>query len=57
MRRKILSFLKLILKIFTKKKADIIRETNYLPYRFFDLNIPNNSHFPSLGIHRVRDTP
>jgi hypothetical protein len=57
MKRKILGFLKFIIKIFTKKKADIVKKTNYSPYRYFNLNIPKHSHFPSLGIHPVRDTP
>jgi hypothetical protein len=57
MKGKIFSLFKFISRIFRKKKRITTNKVNYFPKKLTEINIPNYSHYPSLGIHRIRDTP
>ncbi|MCL4363930.1 hypothetical protein M1328_01685 [Patescibacteria group bacterium] len=57
MRSKIVGLLRKIIDFFFRKRALIHVNPAEAKKRFATVLIPNQSHFPSLGIHRIRDTP
>jgi hypothetical protein len=57
MRTKIIGFLKLIRDFFFRKKRISVGKTVLFPKKFVEVYLPNHYHSPSLGVHRIRDTP
>lgn len=56
MKNRIFNFFKQILNYFRKKKIKITRKIDKYFSKPVEINFPNFL-FPSLGIHRIRDTP
>lgn len=57
MRKSLVLLIKLFKRIFFRKKIRPPAAVNLFPKTIPEVLIPNQSHYPSLGIHRIRDTP